>query len=373
MFKEVTDFLDSMIKLGVPSVDCIVYSKGELVYRYINGYSNLEEKTPLKGNEFYNIYSCTKILTCVAALQLFEKGKFNLDDKLSDYMPEFKIMNVKDKDGNIRRAKNDITIRHLFAMTAGFNYDCESDSIKEGIIKTNGECPTREMMKYIAKEPLEFEPGEGFMYSLCHDVLAGFIETLTNMTFGEYLQEHIFKPSKMTETYFNLPPEYMGRMAQQYRYNDINNTITNTGTALIRYRLGAKYESGGAGLISTTEDYIKFLEALRKGLLLKRDTIELMKTDMLTEEVYNNYFKMPIHLLGYSWGLGVRCPKAGSENVDFGWGGAAGSFYMIDMENDITCFYVQHLMNSVFNTDDTDYAKPKLARMLARICGKEKE
>ena len=366
MFDEVTEFLDKMIELGVPGTDCIVYKSGKEVYRHMNGYSSLEKRIPMKGNEFYNIYSCTKIVTCVAALQLYEKGMFDLDDDLSIYMPEFKTMYIKTATGDLKKAKNSIKIRHLFTMTAGFNYDTLSPSIEEGIKATNGECQTREMIKYIAKEPLEFEPGEGFQYSLCHDVLAGLIETLTGMTFGEYLSENIFKPSGMKETFFVLPEEYKDRLAEQYRFDDETKKANNIGKDIVKFRFGSKYESGGAGLISTTEDFIKFLEAVRKCELIKRETVNLMQTDMLPREVMENHFKpkMKIAPHGYSWGLGVRCPVKGSENTDFGWGGTGGAYYMIDMKNDITCFYVQHMLNSLVNDDDTEFSKAKLAKML---------
>lgn len=368
MFSEVTSFLDKMIELGVPGTDCIVYKSGKEVYRHMNGYSNLEKKTPTNGNEFYNIYSCTKIVTCVAALQLFEKGLYDLDDDLSKYMPEFETMCVKTVDGNVKKAKNSIKIRHLFAMTAGFNYDTLSASIEEGIKNTNGVCQTREMMKYIAKEPLEFEPGEGFQYSLCHDVLAGFIEVLTGMTFGEYLKENIFKPAGMKETYFVLPDIYKDRLAEQYRYDVENQKANNIGKDIVLFRLGSKYESGGAGLISTTTDFIRFLESVRKCVLLKRETVELMQSDMLPTEVRENHFKLKIASLGYSWGLGVRVPMEGSANSDFGWGGAGGAYYMIDMKNDITCFYVQHMLSSLVNDDDTEFSKTRLAKMLVDAC-----
>lgn len=368
MFSDVTKFLDKMIDLGVPGIDCIVYKSGREVYRHLAGYSNFEEKIPVSENNFYNIYSCTKIVTCVAALQLYEKGMFKLDDDLSDYMPEFKTMYVKTADGEVKKANNSIKIIHLFTMTAGLNYESETPSVEEGIKNTNGECPTREMIKYMAKEPLEFEPGEGFKYSFCHDVLAGLIEVLTGMTFGEYLNENIFKPAGMTETYFVLPDEYMDRLAEQYRYDPENKKINNIGKEIVRFRLGSKYESGGAGLISTTEDFIKFLEAVRKYVLIKKETVDLMQTDMLPLDVRENHFNLKIAALGYSWGLGVRCPKEGSGNTDFGWGGAAGAYYLIDTKNEITCFYVQHMLSSLVNDDDTEFSKTKLSKMLIEAC-----
>ena len=220
------------------------------------------------------------------------------------------------------------------------------------------------MMKYIAKEPLEFEPGEGFAYSLCHDVLAGLIEVLTNMTFGEYLNKYIFEPAGMKETYFSLPDECKDRLAEQYRYDVENKKANNIGKDIVLFKLGSNYESGGAGLISTTTDFIKFLEAVRKCILLKRETIELMQSDMLPTEVRKNYFKLKIASLGYSWGLGIRVPMEGSGKSDFGWGGAGGAYYMIDMKNDLTCFYVQHMLSSLVNDDDTEFTKTRLAKML---------
>lgn len=333
MFNELTTKLDSWIEMGIPGYDCIVYHNGECVYRHQNGYSDRENKIKMNGTEKYNIYSCSKPITCTAALQLYEKGLYKLDDKLSDYMPEFETMYVKTDDG-IKKAENSITIKDLFCMTAGFSYDICSPMIELCKKETNGKCQTRELMKYLAKEPLLFEPGERYEYSLCHDVLAAFVEVLSDMRFGEYVKKHIFEPLGMNNSTFLLDDSELNTICPQYTGEKIE-----LRERTIDYKFGSEYESGGAGCISTVDDYIKFLEALREGdLILKNKTIDLMSTNHLSES-------QSVTCPGtYGYGLGVRCPKDDSV-TDFGWGGAAGAYMFIDRVNCITAFYAQHVLN----------------------------
>ena len=340
MFTRLTEFLDSFIEAGIPGYDCIVYHKGECVYRHWNGYSDIENKVIINGNEKYNIYSCSKLITCVAALQLYEKSLFGLDDKLSDYMPEFGIMYVKTEEG-LKRAEKPITIRHLFCMTAGFSYDLNSPMLQLARTETNGKCPTREIMKFLAKEPLSFEPGTRWQYSLCHDVLAALVEVISGIRFGEYVKEHIFKPLGMDISTFLLPEEELDTICTHYTYNKESKKL-QVRSKTPDYRLGTEYESGGAGCVSTVEEYIKFLEAMRRGdIILKRETIDLMCTSQLADEQLKNYW-----FSTYGYGLGVRCSKGNDGLTDFGWGGAAGAYLMIDREKDFTAFYVQHVLQS---------------------------
>ena len=187
MFEKLKSFCDSFLGMGVPGFDLVIYKDGKCILRYMNGYSDLENKVKIDGNERYNIYSCSKVITCTAALQLWEKGLFSLEDKISDYMPEFKEMTVRTDDG-IKKAENPILIKHLFEMTAGFSYGCYSPQLKRCIEETSGKCPTREAMKYLAKEPLLFEPGDRWEYSLCHDVLAAFVEVVSGEKFETYVK-----------------------------------------------------------------------------------------------------------------------------------------------------------------------------------------
>lgn len=334
MFTKLTEKLDSFLATGVPGYDCVVYHKGECVYRHQNGYSDRENKIRMKGDEFYNIYSSSKPITCVAALKLYEKGLYSLEDNLSDYMPEFKTMYVQTEDG-VKEAENSIKIKHLFSMTAGFSYDLNSPMLELCKKETNGKCPTRETMKYLAKEPLCFEPGTDWKYSLCHDVIAALVEVLSGVKFSEFVKKNIFEPVGMENSTFEHYNFDLDKLCAQYGGQNVELRSKANG-----YNLGSEYESGGAGCISTVDDYIKFLEALRKGELIKKETIDLMATNYLPECVDGVGWENR-----YGYGLGVRCPKDDTL-TDFGWGGAAGSYLMIDLENEITAFYVQHVMLS---------------------------
>lgn len=338
MFKELTKFMDSFLKMGIPFYDCIVMKDGKCVYRHANGFTDINNKTEVTGKELYNIYSCSKLITCTAALQLFEKGLFKLDNELCDYMPEFENMTVI-SDGKTVQAKNKITVKQLFTMTAGFSYDLNSPMLEKCRRETNGKCPTRETMKYLAKEPLLFEPGYRWEYSLCHDVLAALVEVISGMTFGEYVRNNIFDVCEMKNSAFLI--DETNKLVNQYSYNFKTDKVEECTRENV-FRIGTKYESGGAGCVSTVEDYIKFLEAIRTYKLLKKETVDLLSTNQLTKE----QIEMPTYWVQgkRGFGLGQQCPTAENTRPDFGWGGAAGAHYFIDRTNNITAYFGTHVL-----------------------------
>ena len=341
MFEQTKALCSQFLKMGIPGFDLIVYQNGQCVLRHMGGYADPENKIPVQGKEKYHIYSCSKLFTCAAAMQLWEKGMFSLEDKLSDYLPAFAEMTVKTKNG-IEKAKNPIRIHHLFEMTAGLNYNLQTPTLKEYYAAGDGRCPTVELVNQLAKSPLEFEPGEGWLYSLAHDVLAALVEVLSGQKFESYVKEHIFDPLGMTHSDFLHPMEDWEGFARQYRYDEATGQFQpwwkNT------YRPGREYASGGAGCVSTVEDYIKFLEALRVGdVILKKETIAMMATDRLTEQQRAMYTNSDPNI---SYGLGMRAPARSSVRTDFGWGGAAGAFAAVDPVNHITIFYAQHVLLS---------------------------
>ncbi len=344
MFENLINFYDSFLPMGVPGFDLAVYLDGECILRHKAGFSDLENRVPIRGDERYNIYSCSKPITCVAAMQLWEKGLFSLEDRLSDYMEEFAEMHVKMPDGTLKKAENPILIRHLFEMTAGFNYDTCSPAVKTCRQETDGACQTRDFMRYLAREPLCFEPGAQWNYSLCHDVLAALVEVITGKRFGLYVQKNIFEPLGMTQSTFLLPEEEISTLAGQYRFT-ADRQVQNVGRHIGGYKFGYAYESGGAGAISSVDDYIKFLEALRIGdKILARDTVTLMATDRLSDGQRATYNTRETH--GY--GLGVRTPKPEKTPLftEFGWGGAAGAYLSVDRTHGLSIYHAQHMLSS---------------------------
>ena len=264
-------------------------------------------------------------------------------------------MTVKTEDG-VRPAKKQIRMRDLFTMTAGLTYDLHSPGLERARTETQGRCPTRETMKYLAQDPLAFEPGTRYNYSLCHDVLAAAVEVISGEKFEVYVQKHIFEPMGMKDSSFLLPEGERCTLAPQYRFAD--GRPVRIGPEAVHV-LGSEYASGGAGLVSTTEDYIRFLEGLRTHQLLRPETLRLMTTDQLTEAERQSY-----GFLGrYGYGLGMRCPFPGLPCQDYGWDGAAGAFAGVDPTRRVTLYYAQHLL-ALPNVDQRHQIFPLLREIL---------
>ncbi len=372
-FKELEAFLEYITKWRIPGADCAIYHKNKPVFRYSAGYADVKSKKPITPDNLYYLYSTTKVITCTAALQLFEKGKFLMTDPVWEYLPEFKEMYIQKTAENgvaeLVKAGKSIEIRDLFTMSAGLTYDLNTPSIKAVKKKTDNKCPTRDIVKAIAKDPLMFEPGTHWNYSLCHDVLGGLIEVVSGKKLSEYLDENIFKPLEMKDTGFYLTDEKKQRIATQYSFDDEKN-IAAAIPWTNEYKFGSEYESAGAGLISSVDDYIKFANTLcNKGKspngerILAKRTVDLMRTNHLDETSLKDFNW--IQFRGYGYGLGVRTmidkAKGGSLGPvgEFGWGGAAGAYLLIDPENEVALFYIQHMLNN-----QEPYVQPRIRNIV---------
>lgn len=352
--KILIDYLDSLGKCGIPGCDCVVYREHRPVFRHTTGYSDHGKTKPLTSANTYWLFSASKLFTCTAVLQLAEKGSVRLDDPVSKYLPEYGALKVKD-DSGVKPAKNTMTIRHLLSMQSGLNYNLEAPSILKVLEETDRKATTRQVIRALANEPLDFEPGTHFQYSLSHDVLGAVIEVVSGLSFGDYLSEHIFKPLGMKNTGFELTPERKANMSDQFIYD--GETMTSAPMSLENcYALSERYESGGAGLISTADDYILYLDAMCNGgtsregyRVLTADSIDLMREDQLND-VSKKDFAL-FNRKGYSYGLGVRTlierEKSGVRSPigEFGWDGAAGAYALIDVKNRLAIFYAQHVRN----------------------------
>lgn len=344
MFEAIDQLLDVFLSSGVPANDLCIYYKGKCVYRRYKGFSDYALTVPMSGKEKYNLYSCSKPITCAAALNLWEKGGFSLEDKLSDYIPSFSEMRVRDENGNIRRAERPILVRHLFEMTSGLGYDVGCESIRRVKEKTGGRCPTVETVSALAEEPLSFEPGERWQYSFSHDVLAALVEVISGERFSDYVRKNIFAPLGMNSSDFAFDYAREDELCAQYTSE--GGRRVECGKKILAYKLGDEYESGGAGCVSTVDDYMLFLEALRLGdTILKSETVSLMARNRISPRMKNTDTALNM-LKTYGYGLGVRCSMPGCDYTDFGWNGAAGAHMAVDRENEITVYYAQHYLGS---------------------------
>ena len=378
-------FMDDMAAHHTPGNAVKVYLGGKLVFQYASGYADLETQTPMTGEELFNIYSCSKIATATAGVQLLEQGRMGLEDPLYAYIPEFREMLIKNEHGDIVRAKNPITIRHLFTMTAGFSYDLKADGFQKAKELTGGSMDTVETFRCVAKDPLCFEPGTHWQYSICHDVLAAVISVVSGKTFREYMKTNIFDPLDMKDTDYHHTEKTLKRTATQYTYvvngkettdlvqaqkrsngsGGIFRVSDKTNSAFI---LGPEYDSGGAGIITTVSDYAKLMAALadrRMGLtgerILSAEAVEMMRTNRLKGQLMKDWELDWTYLAGYGYGLGVcthmNPGRSGiqSNPGEFGWGGAAGSTGFVDPEIRLGVFYAQHTLNP-----REEYYQPRL-------------
>ena len=363
MFEKLKELMDSMIDMGIPGASILVKQHGMEIYRYATGFSDREKQIPMTGNERVYIYSCSKVITCTAALQLWEKGKFDLDDELGKYMPEFAEMSVRTPEG-CAAAKNKITIRDLFRMSAGMDYNLTSPPLMKARAESAGECPTRETVCYMAQQPLLYEPGQGWQYSLAHDVIAALVEVISGEKFEDYVEKHIFAPLGIKNSTFVLKEDEKDTIAPLYRNDPLPDSeeprIERIRCANV-YIFGPKYASGGAGCVSTLDDYSTFLEGLKDGKLLKAETVKMMSTDMLEEGAQRTGHDEWCGSGTYGYGLGVRCaPSTGESSVtDYGWGGAAGASVYVDPSVRLGVFYAHHMLNP-----QEDYYQPRLRDVL---------
>lgn len=340
-FEKIKTILDeALIKYQVPCSDIIISKDKEIVYRYMNGSSDQEKGTPLQGNELYYLYSASKLITCTAALQLVELGKLALDDCVSKYIPEYAHVKVRTPQGPVP-VKTPLTIRHLFTMTSGFDYNFFETAIKAQL-RQNPNASTLDLVRSFAEKPLLFEPGTHFMYGLSHDILAAIIEVVSGMSYGEYIQKHIFDVCDMKNTYVGCPESMKDRMCTQYQYQPATDSMV-----VIEKRnpfiLTPNYQSGGAGLVSCADDYIKFAQAIVSGeRLLKRETIDLWRAGHIEGDALLDFQEMKP---GYSYGLGVRTNLSGnfSAKGEFGWDGAAGAYVLLDPDNHLAVFFITHV------------------------------
>ncbi|MFR1849314.1 serine hydrolase domain-containing protein [Hominilimicola sp.] len=378
-FEYMKNFMDSLTEWIIPGNSVVIYKDGKKVFEYSSGYSDLEKKIKKTGEEQLYIYSCSKVATVTAALQLYEQGKFLLSDPLYEYLPEFKKMYVKDGD-RIKAAENPITIRDLFTMTAGLSYATNTPAFEKARKLTDGKMDTRTVIKCLAEEPLLFEPGARWNYSLCHDVLAVLAEVVSGMRFSEYMKKHIFEPLDMNNSYYHTPNDVIISPQYIYGIQDTKNIVElqqkehTTGVVKRAYGnelvFGENYDSGGAGIITTVDDYAKFAAALANsgtGLnnnrILSSATVKLMKTNQLNEAQRKtmNWRR----LRGYGYGLGVRTlidkAESGSNSSigEIGWGGAAGATIIADTEEKVALFYAHHMLNP-----QEEYYQPRLRNVL---------
>jgi CubicO group peptidase (beta-lactamase class C family) len=327
-----TAYLDSLAARNIPACDFHITHRGETVYRHFAGARDADGRVPMDGREAYWVYSMTKPLTMACALRLIEQNRLRLEDAVCEYLPAFS-------------KHPSMTIEHLMSMRGGLDYEFDIPAIRD----CGASAGTVAIASAMADKPLHFAPGTDFLYSLCHDVLGGVIEVASGMPFGAYMKETIFEPLGMANSAFRPGAYHRANLCAQYQLDDAQENLIPLDRLDNRFRITDAYESGGAGLVTTAEDYMRFAAAMACGGagIISRASIDLWRARVLTGRAKTSFDAL--NRVGYNYALGVRVlvdPRFSKSPVgEFGWDGAAGAYAMIDPKNQVAAVYCQHVRN----------------------------
>ena len=379
----------------LPNISILITKDAEEIYRHVYGYSDIKNKKKATKNTIYRIYSMTKPITGVAIMQLVEKGKIRLNDKVSLYIPAFKFTNVinLDYENYVVAPKREVTIRDLLTHTSGLTYSWAGEgpvhqiyrksnirpyyfgSIDGEIIKFPGD--TCDFAAAAAKAPLLHHPGEKWSYGINMDILGCIVEVVSGQKFSEYLKEHIFNPLQLDSMDFFVKAKDKQHFTSLYtsglfrRDGEIVGSVNNLNPEdLMRSNelreidsyLSSPYLNkptlfdGGSGLVSNIDDFSKFAQMLLNGgslngvRILSKASVDFMSRNHLSDEILTAGATFGINGIGFGLTMGVVMDAglAGTYSTDgeFSWGGAASTVFWVDKANNITVTMMTQYMPS---------------------------
>tara|TARA_Y100001936_G_scaffold150729_1_gene146974 strand:- start:114 stop:1502 length:1389 start_codon:yes stop_codon:yes gene_type:complete len=390
-----------------PGFISAIARKGKVVHYETIGFSDLETQEPLKRDSLFRIYSMSKPITGVALMILLEEGKVRLNDPVSLYIPEFaetKVLMInEDGTTELTDQTKEMTIRDLATHTSGIAYDFTAndelakiyrknrlspyftfggdevtpESLAKGIISSNKPfssiCNFAESLAL--KAPLMHQPSENYTYSMGMDVLGCIVERASGKSFDAFLKDNIFTPLGMKDTFFSVPNSKRERFTSLYAeigdlreyFPDLDSKLPKDLTMLkvdgkktSPYFDEATVFDGGSGLVSSTEDYLKFAQMLLNGgrlgdqRIISRKSVELMSSNHLPESFASDAYLETAggYRRGAGFGLTVgvildpgKAGQYGSKGVYF-WGGAASTIFWIDPEEELVAVLMTQLLGS---------------------------
>jgi CubicO group peptidase (beta-lactamase class C family) len=325
----------------------LVTRNGKVVHSDAKGTYGLNNDTPMSADTLFRIFSMTKPVTAVAAMQLYEQGKFQLNDPVSQYLPEFRDQKIL-RDGQLVAPQSPMTIRQLFTHTAGLTYGSTPDNPVDLMYGEAKLFETRNLTEFsaeLAKLPLRFEPGTRYHYSVATDLLGALVERLSGQPLDQYFAEHIFVPLGMTDTFFSVPADKRHRLAGSHIWDAESGSVQAVPEDRQRNYTDVTLFSGGGGLVSTISDYARFCEIFINGGLVNNvqvlgpKTVQFMSSNHLRASVRAEgvgQYPSADFYPGQSMALGMGViTNAGitpaiSSKGELSWGGTAGTKFWID-------------------------------------------
>jgi len=357
--------LADMVASGrAAGVSALVWQDGAERYFGSAGFADREAKTPMARDTLVQIFSMTKPVTGVALMQLWQEGRFKLDDPLARYLPEFANMQVQDGVDVagapvFRPAKRQITIRDLMRHTAGFSYGMRAGLADDAFRAADPLGLQNDLPQFadkLARLPLLFDPGEQWSYSVAVDVQALLVQRLSGVPFETYVREHVLGPLRMKDTAWTQPPENLPRLAATYTRKGAGplSRQADAVTRRLNFDKTRRLTMGGAGLVASIDDYMRFARMLLNGgeldgaRILEPSTVRLMATDQLDPSITERFFLPTKGSVGFGLDFDVRKrqPQSASENRgavgEFFWDGAETTLFWVDPANKLAAvFFVQ--------------------------------
>ena len=307
------------------------------------GFADIENQKPIADNTIYRIYSMSKPITVVALMTLYDEGKFQLDDKVSKYIPEYagiKVYTANAKGFTLEAQQNEMTIRHLLTHTSGISYGWDRNSYVDSLYrvfqKGGSKKTLEEYMLLFSELPLNFQPGTHWKYGLSIDVAGYLVEVLSGIPFDEYLKTYVFEPLKMKDSGFYVPEENHERLAVLYNAGRDGKLVAARGSFGDAVKTKPILFSGGGGMVATIDDYARFCQMLLNGgeldgtRVLSEEATKLMLTNQLPETAQYENGEM-----GFGLGGAVNL-----ESGEYSWAGMASTNFWINPETQtiiITC------------------------------------
>ncbi|MDE2854794.1 MAG: serine hydrolase [Chloroflexota bacterium] len=353
-----------------PGFVTLVGRESEVLHFEACGYRDAANKLPMKRDTIFRIYSMTKPITSIALMQLHERGKFQLVEPVSRYIPAFretKVLSGLGYQGQQLEAQNPpMTIHHLLSHTAGLSYgfylDTPIDEMYRNSIFRSDSATLEEKITGMAKLPLRFQPGSGWNYSIATDVCGYLVQALADMPFEDYLKAHIFHPLGMVDTDFFAPADKIDRLAELYQHDPLSGAFKvykgAQGIPAQDFSKPAAAPSGGGGLVSTTADYWRFANALLNegelddARIIGRKTLEFMTRNHIKAELLPLAIG-PSPMPGKGFGLGfdviMDAAQTGVLNSDgtYGWSGAAATNFWVDPQEQLVGIIMTQIMDNV--------------------------
>ncbi len=350
----------------------LVARKGQLAWLDVRGKMDIDSGRALEPDAIFRIYSMTKPVTSVAAMMLYEEGRFQLDDPIGRYLAAFADMQVF-TGGTARKpetaaAERAITFRDLFTHTSGLTYGFMGTSPVDAMYRLNGldggttELSTADFMLKLAEMPLQFQPGTRWNYSMSTDVLGHLVEVIAGMPLDEFFRTRIFDPLGMVDTGFTVPARDAGRLTTNYSKRKDGSLQIADAPATSRYLKQRQFLSGGGGLAGTAADYLRFCSMLLNrgeldgARLLGRKTVDYMTCNHLPSGGDLTSMGQPVFSetsydgIGFGLGFSVMLDPSRAQVIgtpgEYAWGGMASTMFWIDPQEELTGMLMTQLMPS---------------------------